>query len=91
MCCIVFPLIRAQWEFPGGLEVKDLAMFLLWLRPLLWHRFDPCCRNFFMPLAQPKKPQLNKCCHYPIPFPPSSSGTEETKLTRVQSFFLRAS
>ena len=35
-------------EFPGGLEVKDLALSLLWLRLLLWHRFDPWPRNFRM-------------------------------------------
>ena len=28
-------------EFPGGLVVKDLALLLLWLRSLHWHRFDP--------------------------------------------------
>ena len=28
-------------EFPGGLAVKDLALSLLWLRLLLWYRFDP--------------------------------------------------
>lgn len=28
-------------EFPGSLEIRDLALSLLWLRPLLWHKFEP--------------------------------------------------
>ena len=35
-------------EFPGGPEVKDPAL------SLLWHRFDPCPRNLHTPQAQPK-------------------------------------
>ena len=34
--------------------VKELALSLLWLRLLLWHRFDPWTQNFCMPRAQPK-------------------------------------
>ena len=37
----------AQW-------VKDLALSLLWLRPLKWCRFDPWPGNFYMPWAPPK-------------------------------------
>ena len=40
-------------EFPHGLIVRDPALLLLWLRSLLWHRFDP--RNFYTPQAQSKK------------------------------------
>lgn len=28
-------------EFPGSLEIRDLALSLLWLQPLLWHKFEP--------------------------------------------------
>ena len=37
-------------EFPGGLLVKDPALYLL------WYRFDPWPGNFCMPWAWPKKP-----------------------------------
>ena len=36
-------------------QVKDPVLPLLWLRSLLWHRFDPWPGNFCMPQAQPKK------------------------------------
>ena len=36
-------------EFPGGLEVKDLVLTLLWCR------FHPWLGNFCMPWAWPKK------------------------------------
>ena len=39
-------------EFPGGLEVKDLVLALLWLRSLLWHGFNLCPRNPYMPEMQ---------------------------------------
>lgn len=35
--------------------VKYLALLLLWLWLLHWHRFDPWARNFHVPRAQPKK------------------------------------
>ena len=35
----------AQW-------VKDLALSLQQLESLLWHRFDPWPRNFYMPQVQ---------------------------------------
>ena len=35
-------------EFPGGLVIKDPALSLLWLGPLLWHGFDFWPRNFCM-------------------------------------------
>ena len=38
----------AQW-------VKDPALSLMWLRSLLWSRFDPWPRNFCMPQAQLKR------------------------------------
>ena len=41
-------------EFPSGLAVRDLALLLLWVRSLLWHRFDPWPGNFCMIWAQPK-------------------------------------
>ena len=31
--------------------MKDLVLSLLWLRLLLWHRFDPWPENFCMPWA----------------------------------------
>ena len=37
------------WEFPCGLVVKDPAL------SLLWHRFEPRPRNFYVLWAQPKK------------------------------------
>lgn len=33
-------LFEKCWEFPGGQAVKDSALSLLWLRPLLWFAFD---------------------------------------------------
>ena len=36
-------------EFPGGLVVKDPKLLLLWLRSLLWYRFDPWPGNFCIP------------------------------------------
>ena len=41
-------------------QVKDPMSSLMWLRLLLWHRFDPCPRNFLMPWAQPKKKRKKK-------------------------------
>ena len=38
----------AQW-------VKDLALSLLWLGSLLWHRFHPWTGKFSMLWAQPEK------------------------------------
>ena len=35
--------------------VKDSALLLLWLRSLLWCRFDPWTRNFYMPWERQKK------------------------------------
>ena len=35
-------------ELPGSLAVKDLALSLLWLESLLWHRFNPWPGNFYM-------------------------------------------
>ena len=46
---------RLAKEFPGGLAVKDLALTLLWLRLLLWCRFDPWPGNFHMLWVQPQK------------------------------------
>ena len=36
-------------------QVKDLALSLMWLHPLLWHRFDPGSQNFHMLQAWPKR------------------------------------
>ena len=33
---------------------KDLALSLLWFRPLLWRGFDPWPGNFCNPQVQPK-------------------------------------
>lgn len=41
-------------EFPVGPGVKDLLVPLLWLRFLLWHRFDSWPWNFCMSWAWPK-------------------------------------
>ena len=41
-------------EFPGGLEVKDLALSLLWCR------LHPWLRNFHIPWAQTKKKKKKK-------------------------------
>ena len=46
-------------EFPGSLEVKDLALSLVWLGSLLWCRFDPWPRNFCMPRACPLPTKKN--------------------------------
>ena len=35
--------------------VKDPALSLQWLGPLLWRMFNPWPRNFHMPQAQPGK------------------------------------
>ena len=36
-------------------QVKDLALSLLWLRSLLWYRFNPWPSNFRMPWVWQKK------------------------------------
>ena len=36
-------------------QVKDPALTLLWLRPLLWHGLDPWPGNFHMPWGVAKK------------------------------------
>ena len=41
-------------EFPGGLVVKNPALSLLWLRLLLWCRFDLWPGKFWL-WVQPKK------------------------------------
>ena len=45
-----------------ALQVKDLALSLLWLRLLLWHGFDPWPRNFHMPWVLPKKKKKPCLC-----------------------------
>ena len=34
-------------------QVKDPVLSLMWLRLLLWHRFDPWSRHFHMPWVWP--------------------------------------
>ena len=50
------------WSSLGAPWVKYLALSLLWLRWLLWRRFDPWIQNFCMPQVQPikKKNKTNK-------------------------------
>ena len=48
------PCKAKSWEFPGGLEVKDAALSLLWLR------FSPWPWNFYMPQAQPGEKQKQR-------------------------------
>ena len=45
----IISYIKENWEFPGGLEVKDLAL------SLLWRGFDPWSRDFYMSQAWPKQ------------------------------------
>lgn len=40
--------------------VKNLALSLQWLGWLLWHRFDPCLRNFHMVGVKQKKRKKKK-------------------------------
>ena len=40
--------------------VKDLVLSLLWLRSLLWCRFDPWPGNFCMPQVWPKEKRKGK-------------------------------
>lgn len=42
-------------EFSGGLVFKDPVLSLLWLKSLLWYKFDPWPEKFCMPEAQPKE------------------------------------
>ena len=44
----------SSWGSLVAQQVKDLALSLLWLRPLLWCKFDPWSRNSPMQAAQPK-------------------------------------
>ena len=37
--------------------VKDPALLLMWLEPLLWHGFNPWPRNFLMPRMWPPPPK----------------------------------
>ena len=52
--CIVSPCSSPPLSSPLESLDKNLALSLLWLWLLLWHRFDPCTVNF-MPQAWPKK------------------------------------
>ena len=45
---------RSCEEFPGSLEAEDPVLSLLWIRSLLWPRFNPWQRNFCMLQAWPK-------------------------------------
>ena len=47
-------LVSAQ-EFLVAQRIRDLALSLLWLRSLLWHRVEPWYRYICMPKVQPKK------------------------------------
>jgi len=54
---------RKEWKRGSSLaaqQVKDLALSLLWLRSLLWHRLNPWPRNFRMPQAQLKGKKKRK-------------------------------
>ena len=42
-------------EFPGGLEVKDLALSLQWLGSLLCHGFDPWSQELLHTVGMAKK------------------------------------
>ena len=39
-------------------QVENLALSLLWLRLLLWRRFNPWPRNFCMPRVQSKNKRV---------------------------------
>ena len=41
-------------EFPGAQQVKDLTLSLLWLKSLLWCKFNPWQGDFCKPQGQPK-------------------------------------
>ena len=45
-----------------ALAVKDLALLLLWLRSLLWLRFNPGAQEFPNALGLPKKKKRSSCC-----------------------------
>ena len=45
-------------EFPGSLEVEDLALSCLWLRSLLWCAFDPWPGLWEWPKKKKKKTSL---------------------------------
>ena len=49
---------KSWWSFLVAQRAKDPALSFL----LLWRRFDPWPRNFYMPHAQPKKTQNELCC-----------------------------
>ena len=51
----------AQW-------VKDLALSLLWLRSLLWHRLDPWPREFPHAVGAVKKKKERERKFFPFPF-----------------------
>ena len=50
-------------------KVKNMVLSLQCLGSLLWHRFDPWPRNFYMLLAQPKTKQKQKKQLPPPPQP----------------------
>ena len=45
-------LLRSSLMAQG---VKDPALLLLWLRSMLWRKFNPWPGNFYIPWSQPKK------------------------------------
>ena len=52
-------LMVSGWSSLVVQWVKELVLTLLWLRLLLWRRFDPQPRNFRMARVWPKKEKNN--------------------------------
>ena len=46
---VLFDYYFLNWSSPVAQQFKDLALSLLWLRLLLWCRFDPWPGNFYNP------------------------------------------
>lgn len=65
--------LMAQW-------VKGQILSLLWLQLLLWSKFDPWPRNFYMPRARPRKWTLREREGGPPFYCRCTRGSELTKL-----------
>ena len=52
---------KLTWSSLVAQRVQNL-MSLQWLGPLLWHRFSPQPKNFYMPWVRPKKIKKKTLC-----------------------------
>ena len=80
-----FYLKKKKWSSLVVQWIKDLVLSLLWLRLLLWHRFNPWPRNFHMPWMHPKRKKSS--CMVVVYTLPDSSSICSPRRTKLDFFF----